>query len=1059
MDNITFISAGAGSGKTFSLMERLSDLLLDENSGVRPEAVIATTFTIRAANELKERVQEKLLAEGQPQLASRIETALLGTVNGVCGRLLKHFAFELGLSPQLDVIPENEVSSLFHRSLDSVLEPIRVKQMNTLAMRFTLEDWRSEVENLMKAARSNNMSPELLKSFGPINAERQLSFCGKPVDRINAESLLKLVNKSVGDIDTDIDSTKTTVSFIDKARAMNVRLRADNWTWGDWATLAKQKVGKKSQDCIADLLEYAGDFEKSPEYQDDVRDYQALVFTIAADAMAAYQTMKTRMGLIDFVDQERELLKALELPAVREVLQDELDLLMVDEFQDTSPIQLALFLKLSELATKVIWVGDMKQSIYGFRGSDPSLMLGVINAIKERGMSIDTLPYSWRSRPELVELVNQVFVPIFADELERDQVALDFPEKRRSMKWTIPALQLWTQNSRNENNRQTIDTQANDNAMGVKLLLDGGQMVIDKNSGEPRSLRPRDIGVLCRTSNNVKRFASALVDLGIPVNLKRGALMEAPEAVLVMAALRILVTPNATLARAELISLISNKPVSEWLNSRLTAVASEETKADRMAGLNHDAIDRLLAMRDELRFTTPEEALRRMMWVLGARDIVMGWGGEPSQVQQRLLNLDELLCLSKDYEQHCSQQNTAANLAGLLLWWKAIATDEQDDQAKVEGADAVTLVTHHGAKGLEWPIVICCDYGDKIINTLWGVKALTTELFDVMNPLANRFLHYWVPPSQYHTQGLRFIDAAESSDYGQKIMCAKQREAQRLSYVSLTRARDMLVLPIKKSVLEKGSELPWLENIDASWLLSATETLNLPSGDDIPAQLIHLEASEPDKVTRQQDYFWFENIAPKFFPDAIIMPSKAKGVAVRMLQKINYAQPIFLPKDRDVAEAGTGLHAVLATQLLQKHASAEVHKLISGEILSGCGLDTLDIDTVLASGEAFKEWLFRQWPEAKLYVEYPISMVNEKGQQLNGSIDLLIETPDGWVVIDHKSTTVNDNGLPNVVAQYGAQLFAYRNALEVVTDKPVLSQWLHFMTMGVMLECELEGHA
>ncbi len=1057
MDNITFISAGAGSGKTYSLMERLGDLLLDENSGVRPEAVIATTFTIRAANELKERVQEKLLAEGQPHLASRMETALLGTVNGVCGRLLKHFAFELGLSPQLDVIPENEVSALFHRSLDSVLEPTRVKQMNKLAMRFTLEDWRSEVETLMKAARSNNMLPELLKSFGPINAERQLSFCGKPVDRINAESLLKLVNKSVGDIDTDIDSTGTTKSFIDKARAMNVRLRANNWNWGDWATLAKQKVGKKSQDCIVDLNEYASEFEKSPEYQDDVRDYQALVFTIAAEAMAAYQIMKTRMGLIDFVDQERELLRALEIPAVREVLEDELDLLMVDEFQDTSPIQLALFLKLSELATKVIWVGDMKQSIYGFRGSDPSLMLGVINAIKERGMPIDTLPHSWRSRPELVEMVNQIFVPAFEDELDREQVVLDFPEKRWSIKWTLPALQLWTQNSRNEKNRQTVDTQADDNAQGVKQLLESGQTVIDKSSGKPRAITPADIGVLCRTRNSISRFAGALENLGIPVNLKRGALMETPEAVLVMAGLRILVTPNATLARAELISLVSNQSVADWLNPRLATVTSEEHKTDRMAGLHHPMIDRLLAMRDELRFTTPEEALRRMLWLLGIRDVVMGWGGDPSQLQQRVLNLDELLGLAQEYEQHCSQQNNAANLAGLLLWWQFLASDEQDSQAKVQGADAVTLVTHHGAKGLEWPVVICCDYGDKIMNDLWGVKALTTDDFDVMAPLANRFLHYWVPPSQFHKQGLTFIDKAEASDYGQVILQAKQREAQRLVYVSLTRARDMLVLPMKGSVLEKGTELPWLSNVGAEWILDANSTLELPSGDEIPASLVHLAAEETETDAAEHSYFWFSAEEAVDYPPAIINPSKTVGVGVKVTQNIEYGDQLSLPAERDAAEAGTALHAILAMQLLQSQASRAQLQSVSDELLSGSGLESLDTEAVLAKGDTFKNWLGEQWPEAKLHIEYPVSMVNELGQQLNGSIDLLVETDLGWIVIDHKSTSTNKEQLPHVASHYGAQLAAYRQALEAVTDKPVVGQWIHFITMGAMLECVISS--
>jgi ATP-dependent exoDNAse (exonuclease V) beta subunit len=1055
VENITFISAGAGSGKTYSLMEHLGDLLLDESSGVRPEAVIATTFTIRAANELKERVQHKLLEKGQPQLASQMETALVGTVNGVFGRLLKHFAFELGLSPKLDVIPENEVSILFHRSLDTVLELSRVQEINALARRFDVEDWRSDVEALMKAARSNNIPSEVLKSFGRANADRQLSFCRTPVGSVNPTILIKLFNKSVGEIDTHRDTTKTTRDFIDKARAMNFRLTNNQWSWGDWASLSKTKVSKKSQNCVLDLTQYASEFDKCLQFHDEVREYLDLVFITAADAMSAYQSMKTRLGLIDFVDQERELLRALELPAVRDVLSDELDLLMVDEFQDTSPIQLALFLKLSELATKVIWVGDMKQSIYGFRGSDPSLMLGVINTLKQAGQKIDTLPNSWRSRPELVELVNQIFVPAFSSELERDQVALNFPEKRRSIQWPSSAVQLWTQNSRNDNNRQSEVTIANDNALGVHKLLLSSHKVIDKVSDKPRPIRPGDIGILCRTGKNVARFARALEVLGIPVNLKREVLMETPEAVLVKAALRILVTPNATLARAELISLVSNKPVDEWLDERLQAIASDAVKEDKMAGLQDEKIDRLIAMCDQLRFTTPEEALRRALWVLGISEIVIGWGGDASKVHQRLLNLDELLSLAKDYEQHCLQQNQAANLAGLLHWWQGLSDEAEDSQAKIQGIDAVTLVTHHGAKGLEWPVVICCDYADKIINDLWGVKAITTEAFDVMAPLSNRFLHYWVAPSQYHGKGLSFIEKAEASDFGKSLLDAKQREAQRLVYVSMTRARDLLILTMKNSVLEKGTDLPWLSNVGAQWLLEANETLTLPNGDEIPSALVHLAADEPELVTTEHDYFWFAKAESKEFLPAVINPSKTATVGVHIQQRINYCDPIVLPTDRDVAKAGTGLHAILATQILQQQASKAVIKSVSTQLLVGCGLSSLNVDTVLMIGEAFKDWLVERWPNAKLYVECPISMVNQEGQRLSGSIDLLIETEAGWIVIDHKSTSTGMENLPHVAAHYGGQLAAYREALEKVTNKPVIEQWLNFMMMGTMLRCEL----
>ena len=98
------------------------------------------------------------------------------------------------------------------------------------------------------------------------------------------------------------------------------------------------------------------------------------LFDIAIEALREYDAYKKRRGLIDYTDMEVLVKRLLEKETVQEVLREELDLLMVDEFQDTSPIQLEIFLKLSQLATYSVWVGDPKQSIYGFRGAEPRLM-------------------------------------------------------------------------------------------------------------------------------------------------------------------------------------------------------------------------------------------------------------------------------------------------------------------------------------------------------------------------------------------------------------------------------------------------------------------------------------------------------------------------------------------------------------------------------------------------------------------------------------------------------------------------------------------------------------
>ncbi len=156
-----------------------------------------------------------------------------------------------------------------------------------------------------------------------------------------------------------------------------------------------------------------------PRLRDELHQLIRLMFDIASRGLEAYQSLKRERGLLDFVDQEVHALELLCRPDVREVLKEQLDLVLVDEFQDTSPLQLAIFLKLAELAGQSVWVGDPKQAIFGFRGTDPALMDAAIESLASpsrdpdlvaaavdavAGRSpVETLSTSFRSRPHLVE--------------------------------------------------------------------------------------------------------------------------------------------------------------------------------------------------------------------------------------------------------------------------------------------------------------------------------------------------------------------------------------------------------------------------------------------------------------------------------------------------------------------------------------------------------------------------------------------------------------------------------------------------------------------------------
>jgi ATP-dependent exoDNAse (exonuclease V) beta subunit len=241
-------------------------------------------------------------------------------------------------------------------------------------------------------------------------------------------------------------------------------------------------------------------YDRHPWLHRDIRQFSENIFRLAAASLEQYQTLKRKHGLIDFVDQEQLMLNALNQSEIFQTLTEELDLLLVDEFQDTSPIQLALFLRLAEAAKEAVFVGDVKQAIYGFRGSDPELMQAVLREVRTRGGITDILEKSWRSRPALIAYTNSLFVPVFADTIPEDQV---FLTPQRKEKTREPSVEHWILKGKNK------DLIAASLAIGINEFVRSGYKVVDTSTQKLRSVRFEDIAVLARTNDHVRDVAGA----------------------------------------------------------------------------------------------------------------------------------------------------------------------------------------------------------------------------------------------------------------------------------------------------------------------------------------------------------------------------------------------------------------------------------------------------------------------------------------------------------------------------------------------------------------------
>ena len=604
--------------------------------------------------------------------------------------------------------------------------------------------------------------------------------------------------------------------------------------WHEWVKIAKTKVGAKSRHLLEDLTALALSHDEHQQFRDDVRGFTDLLFDIAMDALGEYEQYKKKRGLIDYTDMETYVSQLLRDPSVQATLRDELDLLLVDEFQDTSPIQLDIFLQLSRLAKHSIWVGDPKQSIYGFRGAEPALMHAIINAtggIRDENI----LKKSWRSRPDLVHAVNAIFTKAFPD-LPPEQVALEpaFSKEKENVFWNVyppkPISGEGGVDSKSATHNSSLITHNSllhwhfrseidekkvpgnpwlDNCIAdqIKILLERKTLTFNKKRNGVRPIRPGDIAVLCRSNRGCLSMAEALHRAGLQAAIARTGLLETPEARLALACLKYLLTASDALSAAEIILLTGGMSLEQLVDDRLEWLAHKDGRAPLPAGGRWgDAryLRELNALRPRTADLSASEILNLLLDELDLRRVAVRLGNPV----QRLDNLDRLRHYALEYESACNRLHNAASLGGFLLWLDALVRQEKDTQGSGDSDDAVKVMTYHASKGLEFPVTICHALDQELKEKVWGL-CLVSDMAepDLDNILGNRWLRYWVNPYGDQLGKTRLEERLHQSAAWIEAQRVGLEEEARLLYVGLTRARDYLVLP----TTAKGSK--WLNRV------------------------------------------------------------------------------------------------------------------------------------------------------------------------------------------------------------------------------------------------------
>ena len=1036
LPSIQIISAGAGSGKTYRLTQELIRLL--ESDTVKASGIIATTFTRKAAAELQERVRIALLEQGLTDKANELTHAMIGTVHGLGVKLLKRFAYEAGVSPEVSIIADEDRQTMFNNAMATVLTPERVQHMEYLSERLGLRksryggdrtDWRGVVQQISEVARTNGFEAADLDRSAAHSWSTFEQYLTAGGDR-TAEEWLTQVRSAISDTieainNNDADSTGTSAKYVSYLSSLRLKLKSGRGLeWHEWAKLTKQAPGAKSRELVADLQELARDHEQHPEFRGDIKGFIDGVFGLAKEAIAEYSNYKKQRGLIDYNDMELHVRDMLQHEAVRDTLRSELDLLMVDEFQDTNPLQLDIFLQLSRLAKHSIWVGDPKQSIYGFRGAEPRLMQAII----EHTGGIDPAniqKHSWRSREEIVYLTNALFCKAFSD-LPESRVALE--PKRRAVATADTAnrsdepiqmsgaLHYWYYTNGTKRGPSKAD-QMTYIAHSIRELLEREELhCIPKGERQARPVQAGDIAILCSTNKACTQLAEALQSQGLKAAVAQAGLIDTRESRLILAALKLILHEHDTLSVAEVMMLAEHMDLEAVVKHRIAYLQQRAATEGYTAPWGSDiaTVQQLRDLRTRYRELSGAEVMDAVIEALELRRTISRWGSAP----ERLANVDKLRALALQYEDNCHRLHTAASLGGMLLWLDRVGQDGNDDRAAGVGPDAVNVLTYHKSKGLEWPVVICHELDRNLRDDVFGLAIDGTEEVDLDNILAGRTMRYWVNPYADQRGKMPLIDRIKQGPEQLAATAHALQEDARVMYVGITRARDYLVLPAfgtptrRLNVLahEGREDIPFLAPPD----VGISEVECPLDWKDRPLRFTahhrdHSDGAPGDDGAAQHQEATIDYLPPRqgtAEQTPYLVDVAAVGAIPRLKPTFigNYALPI-LPED-DVREAAKALKVYYAADHL--HYTAELRQQMADDVLDRLGVsEVAGLERLPERSAALDAYLQSTFGYTQKLRKIPLHY-HRDGQLFDRIIDTILLTPEGAVVIQHSSYTGGD---------------------------------------------------
>ena len=1053
MKNTTFVSAGAGSGKTYSLTQKIAQMITGNKC--KAEEIILTTFTEAAAKELREKVRSTLYSKGLYEAAMNIDNAAIGTIHSIAYQFVSRYWYLLGVSANVSIMDNEGSKFCISQSLaslpseadmnlfDNVLNSFNVtKSINNR----TVPDpdfWKKDLKNIidktvelcideeqLEEAReeSKKLINEVMGSGNRFDIEdNRIKRLKKLAEDILTEDALPATNRNK--IEPKMPAVRAYTGRATDAKPLASILGLAS----EIAALTNRTIKANYAAGMAFAAEIAEQVPYSVQVRDLVKSYIDTIFRLAIQWKSEYEEFKRKRCLLDFGDLLQKFDELLNNEEVVADIRSRYKVAFVDEFQDCSPLQVKSFVRLSELMKQSVWVGDIKQAIYGFRGTNTELIQSVIGEVEQEndGNELDRLEYCWRSNETIVNLVNNIFCEkVFNGQLPNELIKLKMPERTEN---DPPKPQ--------ERELRHVHLDTKKSADDYQLIADLIAEQIDNGT-----YKANEIAVLFRDKYGVQGCAEALRERGIAYNARFDNYTDDENNTDDVSSFISAVVSFAAKGDNELSkAIIANRieagcSIPELIANRLQNIESEAKGKNWLSDLH--IIGRIADIRKAIGNQSVSAAIETLVVELNLADLIKRI--DPSVPAYNYCSALEAKATT--YEGICANFGMSSTLVGFVDYLKQHPIEYPGDD------NGVSVMTYHKSKGLEWPCVILCSLHKAPVvadKTFFGVLTYNTAKNTSLRLI----------PSAIKDICSSIVHRFEDNNFFQDIRCATINEAKRLMYVGMTRPKEQLVLTTLKprGKDSKNNPAQWLLDIGCESIESHANATKIEWGGSVWNHSIVNYVAPDENDVKSEKVASFDVLKlpteRSTFDNKFISPSKVESATdiYNTKQIANFAERMQIRavdgKDNTI---GNFIHHVMCLWNGDE-------KLIE-DLAAEYGVQ-VDAKNVASSVNKFMSWMKETYGEATgIYKEMPFSFVNDKGQTINGEIDLVYSTAQGDVLVDYKTyqgalSDITDKDSDFSAIKYSGQIILYEEALKR-KGSSIRARIICYMSLGAIVSFE-----